>query len=330
MHSIKNNLASSINFEQLRTFALVLEAGSFSAAAERLGLTQPAVSVQVKQLERRLGVRLIERVGRRIGPTPAGADLMAELPHVTAALSNAINAATFHSAGVAGRVRLGTGGTSCLYLLPPVLRDLRARYPLLNIIVSTGNTESYVRRVEDNSVDAALVTLPVSSRALAVTPILRDDFVAICQRGSTRWPDTVTARELDALPLVKFVSEASARGIVDDWLRRGGRTSPPVMEFDSVEAIKAMVAAGLGVAILPKMAVTGRGHHAELDLRPLHPPLHRTLALITRNDKPVTKGLRQVIDAVVAAGHAAEAAGAAEAAEASNAACCAATARPAP
>ena len=306
MHLIKNNLASSINFEQLHTFSLVLELGSFSAAAERLGLTQPAVSVQVKQLERRLGVRLIERVGRRVGPTPAGSDLMAELPHVAAALSNAINAATFHSAGVAGRVRLGTGGTSCLYLLPPALRDLRARFPLLNIIVSTGNTEGYVRRVEDNTLDAAVVTLPVNSRALSVTPILRDDFVAICQRGSIDWPGEVTVATLQSLPLVKFVSEASARGIVDDWLRRGGHASPPVMEFDSVEAIKAMVAAGLGVAILPKMAVTGQGHHTELDLRPLHPPLHRTLALVARNDKPVSKGLRQVIDAVVAAGQAFE------------------------
>ena len=242
--------------------------------------------------------------------TPAGTDLMAELPQLAAALSNAINAATFHSAGVAGRVRLGSGGTSCLYLLPPVLRDLRTRYPLLNIIVSTANTEGCVRRVEDNSVDAAVVTLPVNSRALAVTPILRDEFVAICQRGSIDWPAEVTATTLQPLPLVKFVSEASARGIVDDWLRRGGHVSPPVMEFDSVEAIKEMVAAGLGVAILPRMAVTGRGHHAELDLRPLQPPLHRTLALVTRNDKPVSKGLRQVIDAVVGAGRAAEAANA--------------------
>jgi DNA-binding transcriptional LysR family regulator len=310
MHLIKNNLALSISFEQLRTFSLVLELGSFSAAAERLGLTQPAISVQVKQLERRLGVRLVERVGRRVGPTPAGTDLMAALPQVAAALSNAINAATFHSAGVAGRVRLASGGTSCLYLLPPVLRELRARYPLLNIIVSTGNTEDCVRRVEDNTVDAAVVTLPVSSRALAVAPLLRDEFVAICQRGSADWPAEVTAATLESLPLVKFVSEASARGIVDDWLRRGGHASPPVMEFDSVEAIKEMVAAGLGVAILPKMAVTGRGHHAELDLRPLQPPLHRTLALVTRNDKPISKGLRQVIDAVSAAGRAAEAANA--------------------
>lgn len=299
-----------INFEQLRTFALVIELGSFSAAAERLGLTQPAVSAQVKQLEKRLAVRLVERVGRGVGPTPAGADLMAELPGLAAAVSNAISAATVHSDSVAGRVRLGTGGTSCLYLLPPVLRDLRTHYPLLNIVVSTGNTESYVRRVEDNTVDAAVVTLPVSSRALAVTPILRDEFVAVCQRGSCHWPAEVTASDLESLPLVKFGSEASTRGLVDDWLRAGGRTSAPVMEFDSVEAIKEMVASGLGVAILPKMAVTGRGHHADLELRPLSPTLYRTLALITRNDKPLSKGLQRLIEGIVAAGKAVEAAGA--------------------
>ncbi|WP_159969877.1 LysR family transcriptional regulator, partial [Raoultella sp. 18092] len=74
-------METTIDLEQLRTFALVLELGSFSAAAERLGLTQPAVSVQVKKLERALSVRLVERVGRRVSATPAGCDLMAHVPH---------------------------------------------------------------------------------------------------------------------------------------------------------------------------------------------------------------------------------------------------------
>lgn len=291
-----------MNLEQLRSFALVLELGSFSAAAQRLGLTQPAVSLQVKQLERSLSVRLVERVGRRVGPTSAGADLLAQIPHVASAVANAIAAATHHSAGVTGRVRLGTGGTTCLYLLPPVLRELRARYPLLNIVVSTGNTEDYIRRVEDNTVDVALVTLPVASRALAVTPILEDEFLAICRRESCDWPASVTAEVLTSLPLVKFENGASTRGIVDDWLRAGGRVSVPVMEFDSVEAIKAMVAAGLGVGILPKMSVTGRGHHPDLELRPLSPRLCRTLALITRNDKPMSKGLQKLMAGIIAAG----------------------------
>lgn len=290
---------TTIDLEQLRTFALVLELGSFSAAAERLGLTQPAVSVQVKKLERALSVRLVERVGRRVSATPAGCDLLAHVPCVSAAVANAVSAATFHAAGVSGTVRLGTGLTPCLYFLPAVLRDLRKRYPALQIVVSTGNTEDYVRQIEGNVIDVALVTLPVASRAIAATPVLDDDFVAICRRGTCDWPDAVTAQMLNEQPLVKLGTSTTTRMLVDEWLRQGrGPLPPPAMEFDSVEAIKAMVAAGLGCAVLPRMAVTGAGKHKDLDIRPLQPRLRRTLAFVLRHDKPVNRGLQKVLEAI--------------------------------
>ncbi|GKT23404.1 LysR family transcriptional regulator [Acidovorax sp. SUPP3334] len=298
----------TLDLDQLRTFALVLELGSFSAAALRLGVTQPAVSLQVRNLERRLSVRLIERLGRRVGPTPAGADLLAHVPHVSAAVANAVSAATFHSAGVTGRVRLGTGLTSCLYLLPPILHDLRRRYPSLSIIVSTGNTDDYVRRIEDNSIDAAIVTLPIVSRAVAAIPIVQDELMAICRRGTCDWPAAVTPQMLNQYPLVKFEPGSSTRGIVDAWLSTGGGAPPPaaVMEFDSVEAIKAMVAAGLGCSILPRMALSGYNRrNDDLELRPLDPPLYRTQAIITRHDKPMNRGLQKVIEAIVEGGKAA-------------------------
>lgn len=256
--------------------------------------------MQVKKLERSLSVRLVERVGRRVSATPAGADLLAQVPHVATAVANAVSAATFHAAGVSGTVRLGTGLTPCLYFLPSVLRDLRKRYPSLQIVVSTGNTEDYVRQIEGNIVDVALVTLPVTSRALAATPVLEDDFVAICRRGTCDWPATVTAEMLNEQPLVKLGTGTTTRTLVDDWLRQGGGPlGTPVMEFDSVEAIKAMVAAGLGCAVLPRMAVTGSGKHKDLDMRPLRPRLKRTLAFILRQDKPVNRGLKKVLEAIV-------------------------------
>ncbi len=292
-------MEKTIDLEQLRTFALVLELGSFSAAAERLGLTQPAVSVQVKKLERALSVRLVERVGRRVSATSAGTDLLAQVPHVATAVANAVNAATFHAAGVSGTVRLGTGLTPCLYFLPAVLHGLRKRYPSLQIVVSTGNTEDYVRQIEGNIVDVALVTLPVHSRAIAATPVLEDDFVAICRRGTCQWPDAVTAEMLSEQPLVKLGNSTTTRTLVDEWLRQGmGPLRPPAMEFDSVEAIKAMVAAGLGCAVLPRMAVTGPGKHKDLEMRPLEPRLRRTLALILRQDKPVNRSLKKVLEAI--------------------------------
>lgn len=302
MQVIKNSLDSVLNLEQLRTFSLVVLTGSFSAAADQLGLSQPAVSMQVRQLERRLGVRLLERVGRGVTVTTAGAALMSHVPGIAAAVEVAINAATSFSAGVTGRVRLGASVTTCLYLLPPVLRQLRERFPALSIAVSTGNTEDFVRRIEGNTLDLALVTLPVSSRGLSATPILKDEFVAIARSDTYAWPKRLNAQVLNDFPLVKFDGGTSTQGIVDQWLRKRGATPQAAMELDSVEAIKALVAAGLGCAIVPRMAVTGGGIHPELKWQQLSPKLHRTLAILARNDKPMTRGLRAVFDAILAAG----------------------------
>ena len=116
-----------LRLDQLRTFTEVIAHGSFSAAAERLRLTQPAVSLQVRQLEKRLGVRLIERVGKRATPTPAGAELLDHARRIDASVAAALEGMARHAGGTFGRVRIGTRATACIYLLPPVLRDLRRR-----------------------------------------------------------------------------------------------------------------------------------------------------------------------------------------------------------
>ncbi|KQP49069.1 LysR family transcriptional regulator [Pseudorhodoferax sp. Leaf274] len=305
MQSIKNSLESTLQLEQLRTFSLVAQTGSFSAAAEQLGLTQPAVSMQVRQLERRLAVRLLERVGRGVNATAAGAELMLHVPRIATAVEAALSAVSPYASGVNGCVRLGASVTTCLYLLPQALRQLRDAFPALRIVVSTGNTEELVRAIESNTLDLALVTLPVSSRSLSTTPIFKDEFVAIGRVNTCAWPKRLTQEALGTLRLVKFGRGTTTQGIVDQWLRKRGPVPQPVMELDSVEAIKAVVAAGLGCAIVPRMAVTGRGHDAELALQTLSPRLYRTLAILARNDKPMTHALRAVFDAVVKAGEAA-------------------------
>jgi DNA-binding transcriptional LysR family regulator len=168
-----------LNLDHLRTFASVVELGGFSAAAQRLNLTQPAVSLQIRQLERRLGVRLVERVGRRATATAAGQDLLDHVRRIEAAVAGAVDAMAYHATGTVGRVRLGTGGTACIYLLPPILRELRQRFPTLEIVVSTGNTPDMLKAIEDNRIDVGLVTLPAPGRMFQVTPVIDDEFVAI-------------------------------------------------------------------------------------------------------------------------------------------------------
>jgi DNA-binding transcriptional LysR family regulator len=286
-----------LNLDQLGTFVKVVETGSFSAAAEKLGLTQPAVSLQIRQLEKRLGATLIERVGRKAKPTGAGLELLGHADRIDAAVGSAIESVARHAADVVGPVHLGTDTTISIYLLPPVLGALRQRYPNLEIAVTTGNAAGIVKAVEENRIDLALATLPVSGRAFEVTPVLDDAFVAIAPRDMTL-PQRLTAANLAKLPLIITETGSASRRIIDRWFVRGDATINPAMSLGSVEAIKAMVVAGLGCGILPEMAV-GKEVRAEFVVRPLSPHMKRTLGVVIRKDKRLTKGLKAAYDALL-------------------------------
>ncbi|HMK81909.1 MAG TPA: LysR family transcriptional regulator [Xanthobacteraceae bacterium] len=286
-----------LNLDQLRAFAAVVEAKSFSGAAARLGVTQPAVSQKLRQLEQRFGVKLIERLGRNATPTAAGAALLGHARSIETALAAATDAMAPHARGAVGRVRLGSGATACIYLLPAALRELRRRFPALEIVVSTGNTPEMLRAVEENRIDLALITLPAAGRMLEVRPVLDDEFVLVAPRDMTL-PREITAAELARLPLVQYEPGANTRRVVDEWALRAGVPLKPIMELGSVEAMKELTGAGLGCSVLPRMAL--RGRQKSFVIRSLEPPLYRTLALVLRRDKPLTKGLREVVRAVSA------------------------------
>ncbi len=290
---------SSFNPNTLRAFAQVPELGSFSAAAERLEISQPAVSLQIRQLERRFGVKLIERVGRRATPTPAGEELLRHARSIEAALDAATQAMQPHTAKIAGRVRIGTGATACIYLLPPILRALRERYPSLEIVVSTGNTAEMLRSVEENRIDIGLVTLPAPGRMFEVKPLADDEFVAIAPAKGPRLPREVTPALLATFPLVFYEPAANTRHLIDEWFLRARLAPKPVMQLGSVEAIKQLVGAGLGCSVLPRMAVPGQ--QAGLVVRSLKPRLSRKLALVLRRDKPLSHGLRALMAAITQA-----------------------------
>ncbi|CAB3738676.1 MULTISPECIES: LysR family transcriptional regulator [Achromobacter] len=290
-----------LNLDHLRTFARVVELGSFSAAAERGGVTQPAVSLQIRQLERRFGLKLVERIGRRAGPTAAGLELLTHIRVIDAALAQAEQAMTAHASQVSGRIRLGTGATACTYLLPPVLAELRRRFPALDVVASTGNTADMLRALENNTLDMGLVTLPAPGRMFQVTTVMEDEFVAIFPASDPGGiPAVVTPQTLALRPLVLFEPGARTRRLVDDWFEAAGVAAKPVMELGSTEAMKEIVAAGLGCAVLPKLAVSAAGQRDALVVRSLTPRLSRDLAIVLRRDKPLSHGLRHLQEALLA------------------------------
>ncbi|MDJ0897062.1 MAG: LysR family transcriptional regulator [Alphaproteobacteria bacterium] len=287
-----------LKLDQLQAFTEVVALGSFSSAAERLQLSQPAISMQVRQLEKRLGVRLIERVGKRASPTTAGRELLAHAQRIDAAVSSAVDEMATFASGRLGHVRIGTGATACIYLLPPVLRDLRRRFPTLEITVRTGNTAELLKDLEHNALDVGLFTLPVSGRMFEVTPVLDDEFVAITAAEDDRLPDVITPAVLAELPLVLYEAGGNTRRIVDDWFAEAGITPTPIMDLGSVEAIKQLVGAGLGCAVLPGMSVGKGSERVPLIAQSLTPKLSRKLALVMRRDKTLNKGLRETVNAL--------------------------------
>jgi DNA-binding transcriptional LysR family regulator len=287
----------SLDLDDLAAFAAVVELGGFSAAAKRLNLSQPAVSMRVRQLERRLSVRLVERIGRRVQPTQAALTLLPPIRLVHEAVAAVLAVADEQATGVNGRVRIGTGATACIYLLPPILRDLRQRYPRLEIVVRTGNTGEILRQLEENALDTAVVTLPITGRAFSVE-VLADDQIVAMFPPEMALPIEITAQTLAVLPLLLFEPGGNSRGIIDDWFRRDGVVVTPVMELGSIEAIKQLVGAGLGCGLLPELAVARKESAAGLPVRPLNPPLYRQIGLVLRRDKVPDRALREVVAAL--------------------------------
>ncbi len=292
-----------LNLDRLRAFSYVIELGSFSAAAERLELSQPAISLQVRELEKSVGVRLIERVGRRATPTSAGEELLGHARRIDANVDAALDAMARHAKGTIGRIRIGIGATACIYFLPPILRALRNRFPALDIVVSTGNTSDVLKMIEDNTLDFGLVTLPVTGRIFDVQPLIEDEFVAIAAPDADALTERVSPSDLAKRHLVLSQSGANTRHLIDQWAARAGISLKPVMELDSVEAIKEIVGAGLGCGVVPRMALPPNSRRQPV-VRSLNPKLIRKLAIVMRRDKPLHRGLREAINAM--RGHADE------------------------
>ncbi|MFN1130831.1 LysR family transcriptional regulator [Lelliottia nimipressuralis] len=286
---------TTLNLGNLATFRLVIQRGSFSAAADILGLSQPAVSLQVRQLEQFLRTRLVERTGRGIKATAAGLALLEHGKRIEQVVEEAIRSVSEFSHEISGTITLGTGATACIHLLPPLLQQLREEHPLLRVGVTTGNTLDVVRAVEENRLDIGLVTLPASGRALEVMPLLDEEFVLIISQAQDEEIAQFTPQILHALPLIAFESGSGTRDLIDDWFNTCDLEVCPVMQLGSIEAIKRMVRAGLGYSIVPRMAVENVVDREGLSVRSLNPVLHRQLGIVMRQDKILSKGISEVI-----------------------------------
>jgi DNA-binding transcriptional LysR family regulator len=289
----------TLNLDQLRSLIEVIEHGSFTEAAKRLHLSQPAISQQIRELEIRCGMPLVERVGKRTVATSAGHELISRGRRIMADAENALAAVRHHRTGTAGRVHVGTGPTALVYLLPPVLRNMREEYPNIEIIVTTGTTHSISEALLRNEIDLGLTALPVESKELVAVPVRTDPMVAILPATERDIPESVTPAYVAERRLILEYQKVPHQQLSRAWLRAGGIEPRPTMEFDGIEAIKSAVAAELGMAIVPGPAMSQDSPVNNVIVRPLDPPLQRTLGLVERHGRATPPALRIVREAIM-------------------------------
>ena len=286
-----------LNLDQLRTLLAVVESGSFSAAARKLHLSQPAVSVQIRELERRFGVQLIERFGKQAHATPPGRDLVEAAEHIFKACDSADAVMRRYRDGWMGRARIGTTITAQMYLLPPVLRRLSLDHPGIDLHVRNLPTRESVEAIMQNEIDLAIVTMPVDKAQLVVKPLWSEAMVAIHPSSARNLPDKVTPEYVLRQALLLEHTRAGVHQLVMQWLSGHGATPRVRMHLGTIEAVKSAVASNLGMSIVPQMA-TSRSER-DIVVRPLHPPLIRTLALIEHRSKPNEPAIEIVRNALL-------------------------------
>lgn len=278
----------------LESFLRVADMGSVSRAAEKLHLSQPAVTKQVRTLEEALGVALVERSGRGIRLTEAG-ELLAEYGRRGSLLLDECRQALADLAqGGRGRLTLGAGVTTCIFHLPAWLRRFRQRHPSVDVVVRTSTSRAVTEQVLDRELDLGFVTSPVRDARLAVKPLFAEDIVLVAA------PDFRVRRgiSLGGVPLILFPPTTGFRRYLDDTLGSERLGRQVKMETDSVEAIKSFVEVGLGASFLPATSVAGEiaaGRLQRLRLSGL-PRLRRSTSVVYRSDRRMGSAAQYFLD----------------------------------
>jgi DNA-binding transcriptional LysR family regulator len=244
---------------QLAAFCAVVERKSFSQAAERLGVTQPAVSLQIRSLEQRLGRQLLDRSGRRVEPTEAGLRLYASAQRLLQAEEQMLEELEADDEGtIGGALELGASTGPGGSVVPVLLCEFQERHPDVHVRLSVSDTQTVVAQVADRELELGIVGAGRRHRGVTFEPFFGDEVVLAVPAGHRFAGKTITLEQLRDEPLIVMQEGAGVRQVIEDELRKAGKRLRDLdvrLELGLQESVRSAVLAGHGVTFISRLAV---------------------------------------------------------------------------
>jgi DNA-binding transcriptional LysR family regulator len=286
---------------QLRVFCEVVERKSFSQAAERLGVTQPAVSLQVRALEKRLGTQLLDRSGRRVEPTEAGAKLYRSAQRLLALEEEIVGELADEAPGeLTGSFAIGASTGPGGVVLSTLLCQFAELHPELHVELFVSATQTVVEQVAERTLELGVVGAAPRHRGVEYEPFLRDTVVLVCPPGHAFAGRTVTVEQVAAETLILMQEGAGVRQMLEEELRRTGRRLRDLgarIELGLQESVAHAVRAGYGITFISRSSVEAdlaAGTLVEARVRGLE--LEREIHLVRAAGRSETRASRAFVE----------------------------------
>lgn len=291
---------NGLTLKHLRYFEALAQHGHFGRAAEACAISQPALSVQVRELEAILGAPLVERGPRRIRLTSLGETLAVRARDILRSVDDLGELARAASGPLAGQLRLGVIPTVAPYLLPAIIKALARHHPGLDLRPREAVTRTLIADLSAARLDAAVVALPISEPGLVEAPLFTEEFVLV--RPLTDAGSPVPGPE--ALRAMRLLLLEEGHCFRDQAIAfcAAGAAPRELMEGSSLSTLVQMVGAGIGVTLIPEMAAPIEARSAPVSIARLAVPRpNRTIGMIWRRTTPLAAQLASIAGIVRAA-----------------------------
>lgn len=290
----------NVTLKQFRYFDAVARVGHFGRAAEASAISQPALSMQIKELEETLGAQLFERTARGVTLTPLGEALAVRVREVLRAVDEIGDLARASDDRLIGRMRLGVIPTIAPYLLPRVLQRLNRDHPELDLYMRETTTGRLLQELAEGQLDAAILALPISEPSLNEVALFSEAFVLVRPANEKGAP--IPSKEgLRAMRLLLLEEGHCFRDQALSFCEMGGSVPREMLDGSSLSTLVQMVNAGIGVTLLPEMALPVETRSAEVTIQHFPDPQPaRMIGMVWRKSSPLGAQLRQIADVVKA------------------------------